>query len=288
MRENLTIKLIDACDSFCTKNPEEQHLIDSRTWGVISTGKHGPALVLLPGTLGRGDIFWQQIESLSDRTRILALTYPDSGSIKDWAGDIKMLMRATGMEKATVLGTSLGGYIAQYFSATHRELVTNLVAANTLASVDFLANVPPYNQDLDNVPLEGLRRGFVKALQGDQNESAGQSELVGFLLREVSGRISGSELRARLKALRFAPNLHDQSLSHEHIYCVESADDPIIPEMLRKAVCKQLAPDRIFRFLNGHHFPYLTRPDAYTGLLEEVLGLNNTKPQWPAGRVAEL
>ena len=281
-------KLIQTCDVFCIGNPEDRHLVDSRTWGVISAGQHGPALVLLPGTLGRGDIFCQQIEKLSDRTRILALTYPDSGGIEDWAGDIAKLMRAAGIEKATVLGTSLGGYVAQYFAATYPDMVDNLIAANTLGSVDFLAGVPPYNQDLDNVPIDSLRQGFVVSLQNEGGEDSGQSDLVGYLLREVRGRISERELRARLKALRFGPNLPNQSLPHDSIYCVESADDPIIPEMLRQAVRLQLVPGRTFRFINGNHFPYLIQPDAYTGLLEEVLGLGTKKCLWPSGSVAEL
>ena len=284
----MTNILIQACDHFGAGQPEEQVLINNRVWGVLNVGMHGPALVLLPGTLGRGDIFWQQIEDLSGRARILALTYPETGGIEDWARDITKLMQKAGLEKATVLGTSLGGYLAQYFAATYPEMVENLVAANTLGAVGFLANTPPYNQALDNIPIESLRQGFVTALQGKKRGNPERNDLTGFLLREVDGRISEAELRARLKSLRFGPPLPEQTLTSEHIYCVESADDPIIPEMLRQDLRERLAPARTFRFFHGHHFPYLIQPDAYTGLLKEVIGLDHTSHPWPSGRIAEL
>jgi maspardin len=63
----------------------------------------GPVLLLIPGTLGRGDIFWQQITALKDRMRILAVTYPSTGGVADWSSDLVTLMDRMGVERATVL-----------------------------------------------------------------------------------------------------------------------------------------------------------------------------------------
>ena len=60
----MTNPLTTARDAFLADNPEQRLEVNSRTWGTIRTGDSGPALVLIPGTLGRADIFWQQIAAL--------------------------------------------------------------------------------------------------------------------------------------------------------------------------------------------------------------------------------
>lgn len=266
---------------FATKFREQRKLVGVREWGILKAGMTGPALVLLPGTLGRGDIFWHQIEHLKNRVQILALTYPDSGSIEDWADDIAEIMDSEAIAKATLLGSSLGGYVAQYFAGVHGGRVENLIAANTLNAVNFLANVPPYSNDLDEMSFSQLRQGFFDALKSANEEDPLRVELIELLLAEVSGRINENELRTRLKALKFGPTLPQISLGSEHIFTVESSDDPLIPQMLREGVRASLKPGRAFRFLAGGHFPYVLHPQTYTALIEEVIGLENVGKVWP-------
>ena len=78
-------RLIAARDRFADRHPEQRILIGGREWGYVLAGDTGPALLLIPGTLGRGDIFWQQIEALEGRARIVAVTYPESGGVAEWA-----------------------------------------------------------------------------------------------------------------------------------------------------------------------------------------------------------
>ena len=82
----MTNPLINDRDRFAGTNPETRITLNGRDWGVLDVGA-GPVLLLIPGTLGRGDIFWQQIEALSDRMRIVAVSYPgfDTGLVSDVA-----------------------------------------------------------------------------------------------------------------------------------------------------------------------------------------------------------
>jgi maspardin len=41
-----------------------------------------------------------------------------------------------------------------------------------------------------------------------------------------------------------------------------------------------LQPTVAYRYLSGGHFPYIARPDTYTALLEQVMGLDITGPDW--------
>ncbi len=273
--------LIEDRDRFAALHPEERVSVDGREWGVVKVGDNGPALVLLPGTLGRADIFWQQIEALSGRTRILALSYPADGGVIEWASDIATLMDRAGMASATVLGSSLGGFVAQYFTAVSADRVDALIGANTLTSVAPLADIPPYKLDLDAEPVENLRQGFTTGLEAAAAANPASRPLVDLLLGEVEGRIPEPEMRARLKALKHGPELPPISLQREKIAIVEAADDPLIPQPMRDMVRERLKPCKAFHFNSGGHFPYVVRPQAYTAILEERLGLEVTGDAWP-------
>jgi maspardin len=140
--------LIDSRDAFAASHPEQRIDLNGREWGLVEVGS-GPVLLLIPGTLGRGDIFWQQITALKDRMGILAVTYPSTGGVADWSSDLVTLMDSLGVERATVLGSSLGGYLAQYLAADAPSRVTRLIGANTLCSVRGLDQRMPYALDLD-------------------------------------------------------------------------------------------------------------------------------------------
>lgn len=277
--------LIAARDRFADRPPEERVAISGREWGVVEVGTKGPCLLLIPGTLGRGDIFWQQIEALLDRTRIIAVSYPSAGGVAEWADDLVSLCARRGFTEVTVLGSSLGGYLAQYMAATHPALMTRLVAANTLASVSWVRDMPPYSADLDNAPIEELRAGFHRGLTARRDAHPEQADLIDLLLAEAGGRILESELRARLNALKRGPELPPVSLTREFIATVEGADDPLIPPPMRDAVRERLEPAVAYRFEHGGHFPYVVRPGLYISLLEEQLGLDATGESWGEGAV---
>ncbi|MEY8840599.1 alpha/beta fold hydrolase, partial [Cribrihabitans sp. XS_ASV171] len=176
----MTNPLIAARDAFAARHPEQRFEREGRDWGYIDCGE-GPALLLIPGTLGRADIFWQQIEALQDHLRIIAVSYPASGGVADWAGDLVALLDRLGIDTATVLGSSLGGYLAQYMASAAPARVTALVAANTLHSVRGLEQRMPYALELDTAPIEDLRAGFGAGLSAWADSHTDQRDLVALL-----------------------------------------------------------------------------------------------------------
>jgi len=284
----MTNPLIAARTAFSEGLPEETRSVNGRDWGVIRTGTHGPALVLLPGTLGRADIFWQQITALADDARILSLSYPASGGVADWAKDIADLLVAEEMTGATVLGSSLGGYVAQYLTATYPDLCGGLVAANTLPDASIVQAIPPYALDLSSVPIETLREGFLGGLQGWLAPDHPYADLAKLLFTEVEGRIPGPELRARLLALKTAPELPAHRLPNDRVFTVQSEDDHLIAPPVRAALRAVLQPVRAFCFSAASHFPYVTRAKDYTALLRETLSLDPIGAHWPKGKETVL
>lgn len=277
--------LIAARDAFAAEHPEERVAIGGRTWGVIDTGAgpgNKPALLLLPGTLGRADIFWQQIAALTE-IRSLAVSYPASGGLVAWAADLDALLEARGLDRVAVLGSSLGGYMAQHFAATRSDRITHLFAANTLASVQGVAKRPPYSLDLWAAPIADLREGFAAAMRAQITRRPIERQMVELLLTESAGRIPEAELRARLDALKTAPDLPGVTGSPDAATVIDSADDPILPDHIRQGVRDRLAPAPGFRFAWGGHFPYVLRPELYTALIRARLRLAALPADWKSG-----
>jgi pimeloyl-ACP methyl ester carboxylesterase len=284
----MTNTLITARGAFLAEHPERRTQIGGRDWGTIRVGKTGPALILIPGTLGRADIFWQQMVALSGKARILALSYPETGGIAEWAGDIATMITDESLEGAVVLGSSLGGYLAQYLTAQYPAHIGGLVAANTLASTVGIDQMSPYKFDLINTPIQDLRAGFTGGLQTWVDPANPYCELAGLLLAEVAGRIPEAELRARLQAMKKAPELAEQTLPKIAIFTVESDDDHLISPPMRAALRRALDPGRSFRFRTASHFPYVTNPKDYTAMLCEILGLEPAGSHWPSGQESVL
>lgn len=279
----MTNPLIAARDAFAARHPEDRFVRDGRDWGVIDTGGAGPALLLIPGTLGRADIFFAQIEALAPRLRVLSVSHPAGGGLADWIGDLAALMDARGIGQAAVLGSSLGGYMAQALAGWHPERVSHLFAANTLPTVRGLETRPPYSSDLQTAPIDELRAGFGRGLTAWGETHPDQRDIVALLLAEIAGRIPAPELRARLQVLKTAPELPPCPLPADRITVIDAEDDPLIPPDWRAAVRARLRPGAAFRFLSGGHFPYLARPALYTALIAAQLGLEPLPAAWGTG-----
>jgi pimeloyl-ACP methyl ester carboxylesterase len=105
-----------------------------QSWGVIETkaGRGAPVLAMLPGTLGTAEIFWNQIAALEGRVRIVSVTYPAVDDILKLADGLAALLDTLGIDKASIIGSSLGGYLGQWFAARYPERVETLYIGNSL------------------------------------------------------------------------------------------------------------------------------------------------------------
>ena len=283
----MTNPFIESRNAFLAANPVEQTSFGPRQWGSIRVGDSGPALVLIPGTLGKAEIFWQQIEALKDRAQILALTYPDSHDIEEWSADLEILMDNAGFDRAHILGSSLGGYFVQYFAATRPQRCESIFAANTLSSTEFAVQAPPYALDLANTPIELIRKGFSDGMSKSAAADPSLAPLIGMLMEDVNGGIPEPNLRSRLMAIKYAPPLPRIELPADRVCAIEAVDDPLIPPPIREGVRAFAGPAVSYRFLKGGHFPYVVRPVDYTALLEERLGLIEDGAVWGKGEMRE-
>ncbi|WP_202318703.1 alpha/beta fold hydrolase [Archaeoglobus neptunius] len=105
----------------------------------FETGE-GEALILIHG-LGDCIEGWTfQYDDLSKHFRVIALDLrgfgmsdvPDSVNVEDFVEDVKNLMDHLGIERANLLGLSMGGIVCMEFYRKYPDRVKKLILANTL------------------------------------------------------------------------------------------------------------------------------------------------------------
>jgi pimeloyl-ACP methyl ester carboxylesterase len=107
-----------------------------------SPGDPDATVLLLCGIGAKRQGWYKQLPVLGEHMRAIALDYRDVGdsdaateqySIRDLAGDVHAFAGALGIERASLVGISMGGFIALELALAHPELVDRLVLVVTSA-----------------------------------------------------------------------------------------------------------------------------------------------------------
>lgn len=257
-------------EAFRRAYPPQQLDVDGTTWEYLALGQGDEAVLFLHGLAGAYDIWWQQIEALHDRYRVLAVTYPPVDSLRALGRGINAILAQERVHTVNVVGSSLGGYLAQYLLAKHPDKIKRAVLANTLPPNDILARKTRAAKLLPVVPewmiLLGLRLNTSRSIY----LTSEHSEIVRAYLLEQSYRtMSKAQFIARYRCVvdPFAP-LVPQGMP---MLIIEADNDPLIEETLRDMLKATYPSALVHTFQDAGHFPYLNRPKVYTRLIERFL-----------------
>jgi len=118
--------------------------------------EEGPAVVLIPGA-GENHLLWPSALRRLPNATVYAIDLPGHGRsetwgqefIEDYAADVVKFVDAVGVERAVLMGHSMGGAVAQMIALTAPERVAGLVLLATGARL----RVAP-------LILEGLQKDF--------------------------------------------------------------------------------------------------------------------------------
>jgi maspardin len=245
-------------------------------WRVIQTrgsGKRAPVLVMLPGTLGTAEIFWNQIAALGKRVRIVSVTYPEIGDIKRLADGLAALLDRLGVEKASFVGSSLGGFLGQWFAARHPERVERLFIGNSLLDPKKVNPARLKPAVLRRMPGKAHRRIVLGSVATWSEPEPVFAKLKVILHESGTRLLSARALKARVLAVASSKAVPKLDVPASRIVIIDSDDDPLIPASTRKAMRKTYKGAKSHNFKIGGHYPYITRPKQYTDVLKRhILG----------------
>ncbi len=255
---------------FREAHPPSQVMVDGRAWEYARLGEGGPAILFLHGMTGAYDIWWQQLTDLAADYTVIAVTYPPVESLAAMSDGALAVLAAEGVDQFSVVGSSLGGYLAQYLAAAMPERIEKAVFANTFPPNDIIAEK---NKALGGllpiIPEWGVMAFLRSSTEKGIYPAADHSELVrAYMLEQSYGRMSKAQFMGRYHAVIdpfTAPNLTMP------VMIIEADNDPLVEPALREMLKATYPTARVETLSGVGHFSYLNEPDVYTGLLRDFL-----------------
>lgn len=239
-------------------------------WEYLVLGDRYETILFLHGMTGAYDIWWQQMESLQDKYRVISVTYPAVGSLEEMEQAVMAILEAENVEHFYVVGSSLGGYFAQYLVSRQPHTILGAVFANTFPPNEIIAEK---NKTIGAL-LPYLPEWLVMNVLGSSIEesvypASDYSELVrAFGLEQTHGRMSKAQVLGRYRCVVEpfeAPNMAVLGIS---VMIIEADNDPLVEVALREQLKETYPTAEVITLSNGH-FPYLSMPAQYTSYLEE-------------------
>jgi maspardin len=237
--------------------------IDGSEWRYIDTGGPGRPLVMLPGSVGTCEMFFKQIAALPPAIRVIATSYPAEPDPARLADGLAGLMDKLGLETASILGSSFGGYWAQFLALRHAARVEHLFLGNIFVSPELLFANPLFAPDL----IRATPAAELQTMWRERIAQAPDGELKRIQGDMLTGRQSADNLRARFVGVIDAKACPPLPIPHQRIVVIDCADDPIIPPAARRQVHARFAGAEIHTLSSGGHYPHILNPQPYHDII---------------------
>lgn len=265
--------VVTALSAFRRRNPLKRYDSGRITWRYHDVGAGEETVVFLHGMGASGDIWFQQIEALRERFRCIAVTYPPLPNLDRLRFGILGILEKEEISSAHLVGTSMGGYLAQYLAAKEPARIRKVVMGNTFPpneaifrrarmGVKYLPWVPEW------AILAGMRRNAERVLF----PAAGDSELVkAYLYEQTCGVMRKPDLIARCACLCQTFTPPDLDKLGIPALVIEADNDPLVDAGLREMLRSAYPSAAVRPFNEAGHFPCLNRAAEYTRALDEFL-----------------
>jgi len=256
--------------SFRAAHPPAHLTVSGQDWEYLALGQGPKTIVFLHGMTGAYDIWWQQLEALQSEYRLIAVTYPPAASLAEMETGLLAVLSQEKIDRFSVVGSSLGGYFAQYLVSRHSDRIEKAVFANTFAPNDLLeqqnglaGKAVPY---LPNWLVMQILRG---SFAGSIYPASGSDPLTLAFLNEIAyGRVSKAQVYTRYRCVveKFTP----AAAPALPLLIIEASNDPLVEASLRQQLRQTYPAAQVVTVENGH-FPYLSQPEVYTRILQDFL-----------------
>jgi len=252
-----------------------------------------PTVLLIHGWTVSADLNWcRTYEPLSRRARVVAWDQRGHGSrglrtsgrmrMEALADDAAAVVRALGVDRATVVGYSMGGAVAQAMWRRHPDLMDGLVLCATAMAFGLTAterrdfaimgasSLPARlaaTVGRDELGWRVARRAGER--QADASMGTGDAEFDSWAWDETRAGSLHHVLRAAWHLGRFDSSgwIHKVDVAHAVIVC---GDDDVVPTARQRQLAHAL-PDATIVEIDADHTVCVLRPDLFVPALDTAL-----------------
>lgn len=249
----------------------------------------GEPLVMLTGT-GSTMAEWDPalLRLLAREHRLVLLDYPGVGLSSPWRGprtfdgladSVARFMSATGLERANVLGWSMGGFVAQRLAIDHPGRVERLVLAGTNAGGSCAVLGSKRSQEVDSDPDPPLR-AILRQLYPPRRQAEGWRFLGRLERASRSGEIPDDfhvapatvtvQVAAEDPWLRSDRNCRQLRSLAVPVLATAGRSDPVTPPVNMRRIASRVPGAELHLFAGAHAFLFQGRR-AFARVLSRFL-----------------
>ncbi len=259
------------------QKPTKSVLVDGILWKYYVGGEGKETILFCHGMGGSYELWWQQLSFFEKDYRVISYSLPEK--INSIEGASKGILAILDKEKITnfsLIGTSMGGYIGQYILQQIPDSVNAIVLSNTFPPNDIIIKENATKSKI--IPL--LPEILICKLANKQlNEvlvPAGEnSKLLGDFLASLPFSKEQFINRYAIVVDYFELELSNPKIKNIPKLIVESDNDPLVKDELRKLLKKQYPKAQVVTFKNKGHFPYINASDMYNKELKKFFDAKN-------------
>ena len=249
--------------------------IETGTLAYFSAGS-GPAVVIVHGVGGHKEDWLAVAQALATTHHVLAFDMLGFGGSSKTGDDFSMPVQAAalaalldhhGIEKADLIGNSVGGWVTATFAATYPERLNRLVLIDVAGFKAMFEGTPPVNFDPNNA--EEMQKLIDITINSEVSQTPGLAE------RAFEAYVSSGEKAISAvwgKSLFVSPRLEEllpRILTPTLV--MWGADDRLFPSVLAGVFSGLIADAQTLLIPNAGHFPQIDNPNATIKALSDYL-----------------
>lgn len=262
---------------FRARYPSRTLTVAGVQWSYRVCGEGARPLVLLGGGLAN-DLAFDLVRALAPRFRIVYPAYPRVKTLADVVAGIAAILKAEDLTVVSLLGTSTGGAVAQYFVRLHPEAAARMILSNTgipwapvvrkrTIITNILSTIP---WPLFRIPLA---RSIVKVFGAP---AADRPFWEGYLKELFSDRLGKADILSNLRLQiqyhgQYHFNSEDLAAWPGKIFIIESDNDVVFSPERNKALRDTYPQALVHTFHGAGHAPAFSRPGEYLEVIQRFL-----------------
>ena len=241
--------------------------------GTLEVRVHGTgaAIVLLHGFPFSGEIWRKTADAIAPDARVVVPDLRGSGRstvtpgpylMENLASDVAAVLDACGESRATIVGHSMGGYVALAFARMYSERVARLALVCSRLAADDAATAVARNDLARRTEAAATAQPVIDAY-GTRLRLSGEALA---MAEAIDPRGAAAQLRGmamRVDAFDIAGELTMPVL------VVAGSDDPVVPAEETRAFAQAFPNAELATIAGAAHLPMLEQPDAFIAALRD-------------------
>ena len=243
----------------------------------VRISSQGFPLVFVHGFTTTSEFWREQVEEFSKEYRVIRINLPGHGAspapasrsycLEDFVEDVARVFRELNIDKAVLIGLSMGGIVAQKFALKYSHLVKGLVLVDTTAH-----GIGP-DATADAFLALADKRGLKKAVQ-DLSDKSFSSSTSPALLEWARGEVIQTPefvARAAVRSLNDADTRGSLSQLKLPTLVIAGEEDRVTPPQESEILARGISDSTLSLIPGAGHFSMLEKPAAFNRVLRRFL-----------------